>query len=53
MGKVFWRVYLAPVLLGNGVRFFNRSGAPDAVHLETVDVAQFGQLADLHYRVIK
>ncbi|HEV3253466.1 MAG TPA: dihydrofolate reductase family protein [Candidatus Acidoferrales bacterium] len=47
------RVYLAPILLGDGVRFFNRPGATDGVRLETMEVARTGQLADLYYRVVK
>lgn len=47
------RVFLAPVLLGDGVRFFNWPGAPDAVRLETIDVARFGQFANLGFRVVK
>jgi dihydrofolate reductase len=47
------RVYLAPILLGDGVRFFNWPGAPDSVRLETIDVARLGQLTDLRFRVIK
>jgi riboflavin biosynthesis pyrimidine reductase len=47
------RVHLAPVLLGDGVRFFNWPGAPDAVHLEMIDAARSGQLTNLHFRVVK
>ncbi len=46
-------VHLVPVLLGDGVRFFNWSGAPEAVRLETIDVARAGQLANLKFRVRK
>jgi dihydrofolate reductase len=30
------RVYLAPLLLDDGVRFFSWPGTPDVVHLETI-----------------
>ncbi len=43
-------VYLAPILLGDGVRFFNW---PDAVRLETIEVARSGQLTNLQFRVVK
>jgi dihydrofolate reductase len=46
-------VYLAPILLGDGVRFFNWPGAPDAVRLETIEVARSGQLTNLQFRVVK
>jgi dihydrofolate reductase len=46
-------VHLAPVLLGDGVRFFNWTGAPDVVRLETMDVARSGQLTNLQFRVVK
>jgi riboflavin biosynthesis pyrimidine reductase len=39
------RVRLAPVLLGDGVRFFNWPGAPDA--------ERSGQLVNLRFRVAK
>jgi dihydrofolate reductase len=46
-------IFLAPVLLGDGVRFFSWPGAPHAVRLETLEVARWGQLANLRYRVMK
>jgi dihydrofolate reductase len=45
------RVYLAPVLLGDGVRFFEWPGAKHAVRLELTDVARSGQITDLRFRV--
>ena len=47
------RVYLAPVLLGDGVRFFNWPGAPHAVRLDLIDSARWGQLTNLHFCVVK
>ena len=47
------RVHLAPVLLGDGDRFFNWSGAPHAVRLETIDAGQSGRLTYLRFRVVK
>jgi len=47
------RVFLAPVLLGDGVRFFNRPGAPDGVRLQTIDTARSGHVTDLQFRVVK
>src|ERR1700693_1338738 len=47
------RVHLAPVLLGDGVRFFSWPGAQHAVRLETLDAARWGQLTNLHFRVLK
>jgi dihydrofolate reductase len=45
-------VHLAPVLLGEGVRFF---GAPGArrIDLKTMSVGRSGQLTDLRFRVLK
>jgi dihydrofolate reductase len=47
------RVHLAPVLLGDGVRFFSWPGTQHAVRLETLDAARWGQLTNLHFRVVK
>jgi dihydrofolate reductase len=47
------RVHLAPVLLGDGVRFFSWPGAREAVRLETIEAVPWGQMTYLHYRVIK
>jgi dihydrofolate reductase len=44
-------VHLAPVLLGDGVRLFERSGPP--VKLERTSVADPGQVTDLWFRVLK
>jgi riboflavin biosynthesis pyrimidine reductase len=46
-------VHLAPVLLGDGVRFFNWPGAPDGFRLETIDAVRSGQVINLQFRVIK
>ncbi len=45
-------VHLAPLLLGDGVRLFDRPGAAP-VDLETTSVTQAGQLANLRFRVVK
>ncbi len=47
------RAHLAPILLGDGVRFFNWPGAQGAVPLETIDVARSGQLTNLQFPVVK
>jgi riboflavin biosynthesis pyrimidine reductase len=47
------RVHLAPVMLGDGVRFFNWPGAPGPVRLETIDAAHSAQLITLRFRVVK
>jgi len=44
-------VHLAPILLGEGVRLFERSGPP--VKLERTSIAGSGQVADLWFRVLK
>ena len=45
-------VHVAPVLLGDGVRFFSRQhSAP--VDLETVEVWQAGQITNLRFRVLE
>jgi dihydrofolate reductase len=45
-------VFLAPILLGDGVRFFSRSG-PAPIDLETIGVTQAGQVTNLRFRVRK
>jgi len=45
-------VHVAPVLLGDGVRFFSRPGAGH-VELERISVTQSGQITDLRFRVVK
>ena len=47
------QIHLAPVLLGDGVRFFNSPGLPQGVRLQTVDVTRSGQLTNLRFRVLK
>ena len=47
------QVHIAPVLLGDGVRFFSWPGATDAVRLETIDVERSGQITSLQFRVVK
>lgn len=44
-------VHLAPLLPGDGVRFFGRLGNP--VNLETTRVSQSGQVANLRLRVVR
>lgn len=46
-------ILFAPVLLGDGVRFFGWPGAPRAVRLETLEAARWGQLTNLRFRVVK
>jgi dihydrofolate reductase len=46
-------IFLAPVLLGHGVRFFNWPGAPRAVRLETLELTRAGQMTNLRSRVVK
>jgi dihydrofolate reductase len=46
------QIHLAPVLLGEGVRFFGHPGAAP-VGLETIGVSQAGQISNLRFRVIK
>ncbi len=43
------RVFLVPVLLGAGVRFFDRPGP--LINLETVGVTQSGQVSTLRFRL--
>jgi riboflavin biosynthesis pyrimidine reductase len=45
-------VHLAPVLLGDGVRFHGGPGA-GRVNLERTALAESGQLTDLRFRVVK
>jgi len=45
-------VHVAPVLLGDGVRFFERDGG-ERVKLEKLAVTESGQLTDLRFRVVK
>jgi dihydrofolate reductase len=47
------RAHVAPLLLGDGVRFFNWPGSPDAIRLELIAVAPWGQLTNLQFRVLK
>ena len=46
------RVHLAPVLLGDGVRFYGGPGL-GSVQLVRTSVAESGQLTDLHFQVAK
>jgi dihydrofolate reductase len=45
-------VQVAPVLLGDGVRLFDRAGSHQ-IKLEKTRVAESGQLTDLRFRVLK
>jgi len=45
-------VHIAPVLLGDGVRFYENAGA-ERVTLEPLSVARTGQLTNLRFRVVK
>lgn len=45
-------IHLAPVLLGDGVRFFGSTGT-GRIDLERTSVAKSGQLTDLRFRVVK
>jgi dihydrofolate reductase len=45
-------VHLAPILLGDGVRFFGREGAAPK-DLETVGVSRAGQVTNLRFRVVR
>lgn len=45
-------VHLAPILLGDGVRFFGHPGAAP-VELETIAVSRAGQITNLRLRVIR
>jgi dihydrofolate reductase len=45
-------IHLAPVLLGDGVRFYDGHGAK-RIDLERIALADAGDLTDLRYRVVK
>ena len=45
-------VHVAPILLGDGVRFFARQGG-EQVALETIAVSRAGQITNLRFRVRK
>jgi dihydrofolate reductase len=45
-------IHLAPVLLGDGVRFYDGRGAPQ-IDLERTALADAGELTDLRFRVVK
>ncbi len=45
-------VHIAPVLLGDGVRFFGRPGA-DPVELERIELDGPGQITDIRFRVVR
>jgi dihydrofolate reductase len=45
-------VSITPVLLGDGVRFFERHGG-EPIRLERIAVAEAGELTDLRFRVLK
>ena len=45
-------VHLAPVLLGDGIRFFDRIGAAQ-VNLEATGIERAGQITNLRFRVRK
>jgi dihydrofolate reductase len=45
-------IHMAPVLLGDGVRFYDGHGFPQ-VDLERVAVVEAGELTDLRFRVTK
>ncbi len=46
-------VHIAPVMLGDGVRLFNRPGAASPVKLEPITVSQPGQVTNLRFRFVK
>jgi dihydrofolate reductase len=46
-------VHLAPVLLGDGTRFFNSPGLRQAVGLEVTEVTRSGPLTNLRFRTVK
>jgi dihydrofolate reductase len=46
-------IFLAPVLLGVGIRFFNWPDTPSPVRLETTGVTQSGQITILRFRVVR
>jgi riboflavin biosynthesis pyrimidine reductase len=45
-------VHLAPVLLGEGVRFYEAPGVGQ-IRLERTDLANPGQITDLRFRVVR
>ncbi len=45
-------VLVAPILLGDGIRFFSQS-ASAPINLEIISLTQSGQITNLHYRVRK
>jgi dihydrofolate reductase len=45
-------VQVAPIMLGDGVRLFERSGG-ERIKLEKSSVAESGELTDLRFRVLK
>jgi hypothetical protein len=47
------QIHLAPVLLGDGVRLFDRIGAEDAVELEVTRVIDSPRVTHLRYSVVK
>jgi dihydrofolate reductase len=44
-------VHIVPVLLGDGVRFFDRAGSAEPMRLRRTEVAESGQLTDLRFAV--
>jgi hypothetical protein len=44
------RVHLAPILLGDGVRFFHWPAAPHAIRLEPTEFTQSGQVTNFRFR---
>jgi dihydrofolate reductase len=46
------QIHLAPVLLGDGVRLFDRID-PEPVELEVTRVIDFPKVTHLRYRVVK
>lgn len=47
------RIHHAPVLLGDGVRFFHSPSLAEGVRLEPTEVTQSGQITNLRFRVVK
>jgi dihydrofolate reductase len=45
-------IHLAPLMLGDGIRLFGRSGTTP-IELETIDVTRAGQITNLCFRVIR
>ena len=46
-------VHVAPVLLGDGVRLFDRPGVTERVPLRRTELAESGQLTDLRFAVVR